>query len=116
MAAPPLEQVGARAEPAVQVERRDRPARSLPVAVAARDQHDGAVEALDEPRGDDADHALVPVGAGDDVRAPAAVGLGPLLHRRDRLAQDATLDRLPLLVQLLQRAREVARLFGVAGQ
>ena len=77
--APALEQRRARAERAVQVERRDRPARALPVAVGAGDQHDGPVEALDEPRGDDADHALVPVLAGDDVRAPRLLLLGPRL-------------------------------------
>ena len=36
------------------------------------DQDDRAVVALDEPRRDDPDHALVPVLAGDDVPAPAA--------------------------------------------
>ena len=59
------------AKPAVQVERRDRPPRALPVAVRAGDQHDRPVEALDEPRRDDADHALVPALAGDDVRVTA---------------------------------------------
>ena len=72
---------------------------------AARDQDDGPVELLDEPRGDDADHAFVPVLAGDDVCAPLPVLLGPRLDLGDRLAHDAALDRLPLLVQLLERVR-----------
>ncbi len=61
------------AERAVQVERRQRAARALPVAVAAGDQDDRPVEALDEARGDDPDHALVPVLAPDHVAAPAAL-------------------------------------------
>ena len=48
--------------------RGDRAAGAFPVAVRARDEDDRAVVALDEPRGDDADHALVPVGAGDARR------------------------------------------------
>ncbi len=55
----------------MQVERRDRAAGALPVAFRPRDQHDRAVEALDEPRRDDADHAFVPALAGDDVCAIA---------------------------------------------
>ena len=75
----------------------------------ARDQHDRAVEALDEPRGDDPDHSLVPVlarrarsrGAGARARAarrrarsprggsgprsPAARGSAPRAPRRARL-------------------------------
>ena len=64
---------GARAERGVEVEGGDRAAGALPVAVGARDEDDRAVVALDEARGDDADHALVPVRAGDGVGAPARV-------------------------------------------
>ena len=89
--------------------RRDRTAAALPVAFRARDQDDGAVVALDQPRGDDPDHALVPVLAGDDVAAAAAAGLRPRLDRGARLAQDALLDRLALAVQLLELERDPAR-------
>ena len=75
----------------------------------AGDQDDGPVEALDEARGDDPDHALVPVLARDDVAAPAALRLGPRLDLGDRLAQDPVLDRLALAVQLLELARRAAR-------
>ena len=44
-------------------------------------EHDGPVEALDEPRRDDADHALVPVLAPDDVAAPLRRSLRPGLDR-----------------------------------
>ena len=70
-----LEVLGAGAEARVQVEGADRPARALPVALGARDQHDRPVVPLDEARGDDADDALVPVGAGDDV--PLQAGAAP---------------------------------------
>src|SRR5581483_3312684 len=98
VAAPASEERGAGAERPVEVERGDRAARPLPVAVGARDEHDGAVKPLDEPRRDDADHALVPALAGDDVRASRTQVLGPLVDLLERLAEDARLDRLPLAV------------------
>src|SRR5581483_6164440 len=98
VAAPAPEQVRARGEPGVEVERRDRATGALPVALTAGEEHDRPLEALDEPGGDDSDHALVPVLPGDDIRAPAAVGLGPALDLRRRLPQDARLDSLPLPV------------------
>ena len=42
--------------------------------------------------------------------------LGPRLDLGDRLAHDAALDRLPLVVQLLERVREPARVVGVVGE
>ena len=116
MAAEALEVRRARAEPAVQVERRDRAAGALPLAVGAGDQHDRPVVPLDEPRGDDADHALVPALAGDDVAAAAAARLRPRLDLVDRLAQDALLDRLPLAVQRLELLGEPLRLAIVLGE
>ena len=80
----------------------------LQPSLRAGDEHDRAVEALDEPRGDDADHALVPVLAREDVAAAAALPLGQRLDERDRLAQDPVLDRLALAVQLLELCRELA--------
>ena len=116
MSAPAPEKCGARAERGVQVERRDRPARALPVALRPGDQHDRAVEALDEARRDDADHALVPVLARDDVCAALAQLLGPLLDLLRRLAEDARLDGLPVAVQILELVREPARVVGVVGE
>ena len=80
------------------------------------DEDDGAVVALDEARGDDADHALVPVGAGDGVRAAGALLGRPRLDLGDRLAEDAALDGLALAVQLLERVGEPARLVLVLGE
>src|SRR5713101_7593927 len=102
--------------PPVEVEGRDRAARALPVALGARDEHDRSVVQVDEPRRDDADHALVPALARDDVRAAALVRLGPFLDLRCGLAEDASLDGLALAIQLLELVREAARLVGVVGQ
>src|SRR5919198_1029364 len=102
MAAPTTEVLGARGQCAVQVEGRNRPPGPLPVAVAAGDQDDGAVVPLDETRSHDADHALVPVLARDDVRAPAALRLGRLVDFGDRGAEDPVLDLLPRAVELVQ--------------
>ena len=66
--------------------------------------------ALDEARGDDADHALVPVRAGDGVRAPGSLLGRPGLDLGDGLAQDPALDRLALAVQLFERVGEPAGL------
>ena len=100
----------------MQVERRDRATGALPVAIRAGDQHNRAVEALDEPRRDDADHALVPVLARDDVRASLLVLVGPLLDLLRRFAEDPPLDRLPLAVEVLELVREPARVVGVVGE
>src|SRR5262249_6564599 len=99
VAAVPLEVGRARTERAVEVEGRHRPARALPRAVGARDQHHRSVVALDEPRRDDPDHALVPLLAGDGVAAPAPAALRPRLDLLDGFSQDALLDRLSLAVE-----------------
>src|SRR5205823_2361285 len=96
MAAPAPEERRARTERAVQVERRDRAAGALPVAVGAGDQDDGTVEALDEPGRDDPDHALVPALAGNHVGTPRLVLVGPRLDLLRGFAEDAPLHRLPL--------------------
>ena len=87
---------------------RSRAARALPVAVGAGDQHDGPAVALDEPRRDDADHALVPVLAGDDVAAVAAPRLRPRLDLVDRRAEDPLLDA-PAARGSAPRARSASR-------
>ena len=66
--------------------------------------------ALDQPRGDDPDHALVPALPRDDVAAPRAPGLGPGLDGLDRFPRDPLLDRLPVAVQLLELGGQRRRL------
>ena len=100
----------------MQVERRYRSPRALPVAVRAGDHHDGPVVALDEARRDDADHALVPALAGDDVAAPSAARLRPGLDLGDRLPQDPLLDRLALAIQRLELLSQLERLALVLGE
>ena len=116
MPAEAREVLGADAERGVQVEGRDRPPGPLPVAVGSGDQDDRPVEALDEPRGDDPDHALVPVLVCNDVAAPTLAALGPRLDLGNSLADDPVLDRLPLAVQLLEAAGELGGLRVVLGE
>ena len=116
MPAEALEVLRAGAEGAVQVEGRDRPARSFPETFAAGDQDDRPVVALDEPGSDDPDHAFVPVFAPDDIRRAPALRLGPFLDLRDRGANDALFDRLPVAVELFETIGEPARLVGILGQ
>ena len=102
MASPASEQPGAGTQRGVQVEGRDRPSRSLPVALRAGDEHDGTVVTLDESRGDDPDHAFVPVGSGHGIAASCALLGRPVLDLGHGLAEDSTLDRLAFAVQLLE--------------
>ena len=74
------------------------------------------MEALDEPRGDDADDALVPVLAREDVAAAARSRSRQRLDERDRLPQDAVLDRLALAIQLLELGREPLAPVRVVGE
>ncbi len=69
----------------------------------------GRREALDEARGDDADHALVPALAGEhEHRMLVAVGELALGRERAR-ADELGLDPLALLVERVELARERAR-------
>ena len=102
-----LQMRGAGRERAVQVEARDRAAGSLPRVLSARDQHDGPLEALDEPRSDDPDHALVPVLAREDVGAAAALALRKRVDTRNRFTEDPVLDRLSIAIQILELGREL---------
>ena len=65
------EVLGGRGQAGVEVVGRDAPARALRLVAVACDQDDGPRVALDETRGDDPDHALVPVGI-VRARMPAA--------------------------------------------
>ena len=117
MAAEPLQVLGARRETGVEVEARHRSPGALPALALAGDQDDGTAEALDEPRGDDPDHALVPALAPDDVclRRLRCSG-GPGLDGRERLAQDPLLDRLAVAVERLDLVREQVGLPIVLGE
>ena len=94
VAAPALEVARALPQPVVEIEARDRAPRALPVAVGAGDQHDRPVVALDEPRGDDADHALVPAGAGDHV-ARGGAGVPRATPRSPRRPRAGSAARRP---------------------
>ena len=111
-----LQERGAADESAVQVERWDRPARPFPEPFAPRDQDHRPVVTLDQPRCHDADHALVPVFAPDDVGAAAPSGLRPVFDLCDRRPQDLVLDGLPIAIQILQAIGKTSRLVGVVGQ
>ena len=74
------------------------------------------MEALDEPRRDDADHALVPFRVGEDVAVTALLRLGPLVDLRDRRAEDPVLHGLPLAVHLLEPLREPPRFVRIVGE
>ena len=58
----------------------------------------------------------MPVGAGDCVRAAGTLLGWPRLDLRNRLAEDAPLDRLSFLVELLERVGETACLVLVGGE
>ena len=111
-----VEVVRAGRETRMEVELGDRAARAFPAVRARRDEHDGSVIALHEPRRDDPDHTLVPVLVPQHVAAARASRLGPRLDERVRLAQDPLLDSLPLAVQVLELGGEPIRLGAVLGE
>ena len=116
VAAEPLEVTGAGGEAGVEVEARHRPARALPAVAFACDQHDGPAESLDEPRGDDADHALVPALAPHHVGAAAALLRRPGVDGSDGLAEDPLLDGLAVAVERLELVREQVGFACVLGE
>ena len=116
VSAVPFEVGRARLEGAVQVERPQRPARALPAPLGSRNQHDRPVVALDEPRGDDADHAFVPVLARSDVAALPAPRFRPGVDLLDGVSEDPLLDHLSLAVQPFELLREPRRFVAVVGE
>ena len=72
-----------------------------------RDEHDRAMEALDEPRGDDPDHALVPVLVPEDVAAAAPLA-APAARRRPRPPRAGSAPRRPAARDSAPRARRRA--------
>jgi hypothetical protein len=116
MASPPDEMRSARPYGRVEIKRRDRSTRTHPLVVAARDEDDGAVEALDESRRDDPDHTAMPVFAGDDVAAPALHALGPCGDLAERVAQDPVLHALAITVERFELGGEAGRVLIAFGQ
>src|SRR5687768_14527157 len=116
MPAEALEVARAGGEPRMQVESADRAPGSLPRLARPGDEDDRPVEALDEARRDDADHALVPGLAREHVGAPVAPRFRPLPDSPDGVAEDPLLHGLPLTVELLQPRRQAPRLAGVLGE
>ena len=98
--------------------RGDRAAGALPApSPCAGDQHDRPAEALHEPRGDDPDHALVPVLAPDDVAAPAARSARATPRRRataSRRIRSSTACRSRFSVSSSSASRSASR--GVLGE
>ena len=106
MPSEPVQVARARRKPAVEIELGDRATGALPALAALRDEDDRPVEPLDEPRGDDPDHTLVPALVPEDVAAPRALDGRQRVDARRRLAEDPLLDALPLAVQILELRRE----------
>src|SRR5207302_1579584 len=96
-----------------QGEPRGRAARALADPVLERDDEGGAVVALLQPRGDDADDAGVPALAGGEDEG---AGAGIALDLGDRRLEDARLDLAPLGVEGVELAGEARRLRGVVGR
>ena len=101
-------------QPAEQVERRDRAARSRarPAVGVEGDHHRRAVVALGDPRRDDPDHAWMPVRSGEHVGRQVTLlgdlGLG--------LEADPRLDVAPLGVVAVQLRRDRLRAVRVVGE
>jgi hypothetical protein len=83
------------------------------LAVLDRD-HDGRrAEAIDQPRRDDPDNAAVPAFARDHDAAADVLAVH-VVRLRDRFLRNAALDRLALLIDLLDARREHARFADAA--
>ena len=80
------------ARPRVEVVHGQGATRALPFAVRAGDHHDGPSVPLDQPRGDDADHALVPALVCEHVasRAPPRIRPGVDLPTASRTMRSST--------------------------
>jgi len=95
-----------------QVERGDRAPGARSAIPVERDHQNRAVMALGQARGDDADHARMPVVSGEHV--------GRLVASRGNLClgleQDPRLDVAPAHVGLVELAGDLLGACGVAGQ
>src|SRR4029434_3167521 len=106
------EVLGALPESLDEMEALDAPGAALPHSALDPDHQRGPVEALHDPGGDDADHARVPALGPEDETAGArsVLGLG------DGLDEHLPLDGAPLLVGLVELARQLAGLGECRGR
>ena len=99
----------------MQIETGDTPARASSLLVIQGNQHGGPVKTLDQPRGDDTDHARMPAGGRQDNGLfVVQIHLAPDLAKR--LSQHLRLDPLALLVFLLEQLGEGQAFVRAVGQ
>ncbi len=117
VAAEALELLGACLQRRQQVEAGDAAARAAAAALAVeRDDDHRAVVALDQPRGDDPDHAGMPALAGEDQPRGRPQLLGQLAQVRLCRRVDLALGRPPLGVGPAQLDRDLLRPTGIVAQ
>src|SRR6185437_4286978 len=104
VAAKAYEQIAARGETGVQIERADRSAGALPFVAVQRDEHRRAPELLDQSRRNDADHAWVPplLREHDTIRRRE---IEPR-HQVPRAVERSAIDLLASRVQLFELPRD----------
>ena len=102
------EVLGRGVDPGEQVEGGDAAPRTLGEVAVLAQQDRRAVEALGDPRGDDADDALVPVRRREHERRRQRLG-----DLRDRRGEDAAFDLLALVVELVEAQGERQRRLAV---
>ena len=110
-----LEQIAAGEQRRVEVEPRDAPPRSLADVAVEGDEERRPAVALDHPRRDDAHHARVPSFAREHEPG-VPLGIARLLDLRQRLVEDALVERLALDVEPLEPAGERGGLGRVVGE
>ena len=81
----------------------------LPMSPSKAMRNVGPAVALDHPRRHDADDARMPALAGEH-EAGVALGIAALLHLRERLVEDALVERLALDVEPLEPPGQLGRL------
>ena len=104
--------LGARVEPAEQVEGRDRAPRAGPLVAVQREHHARAVVALGDPGGDDADDPGVPALAGEHVGGL----LAELAHLGLGLEEDPRLGVAALGVGVVELVGDRRGALGVVGE
>ena len=104
--------LGARVEPAQQVEGRDRAPGAGPLVAVQREHHARAVMALGDPGGDDPDDPGVPALAGEHVGRL----LAELAHLRLGLEEDARLGEAPLGVGVVELVGDRGGALGIVGE
>ena len=117
VAAEGLEVLGARLERRVQIEAGDAAPRAAPSPLAVeRDDDDGTVVALDQPRGDDADHARVPALTREHQPVGFLHLVGELAPRRFGGRVDLPLGRPALRIRAPELFGDLLRPLLVVGK